>query len=175
MRFPNIPTTLLEIYNLLPEGTRCEVLYDVLTMSPAPSILHQTIAVRFTALLFNLLESNKAGIVLAAPVDVYFEEEQSVVQPNLLIILHENQHIVREKGIYGAPDIIIEILSGNRINDVVNKKELYAKAGVKEYFIIDPANKQVNLFADNGTCRFASVFETQGKIVSALLKTTLAF
>ncbi|QJD95911.1 Uma2 family endonuclease [Mucilaginibacter robiniae] len=175
MRTLNIPTNALEIYKLLPEGTRCEVLYNVLTMSPAPSILHQTIAVKLTALLFNLLNSSNEGIVLAAPVDVYFEEEQSVVQPDLLVVLHDNQSIIRDKGIYGAPDIIIEILSGNRLNDVVNKKELYAKTGVKEYFIIDPTNKQVNLFAGTGTGRFTSVFETQGKIVSALLRTTLEF
>ena len=175
MNTTTIPANALEIYRMLPEGTRCEVLYNVLTMSPAPSIQHQLLSFKLSGLLFNFLEKRDIGIAVASPVDVYFEEDHTVVQPDILLVLHENNAIIHKNGIYGAPDIVIEILSGNRIHDVVNKKEIYGKAGVKEYFIIDPENKQVMLFANNGTGRFALVHEENASLTSAILKATLEF
>lgn len=164
-----IPETAIDIYRMLPEGTRCEVLYNQLIMTPAPNTNHQFVSVKLSALLFNYLEETGKGVVLHAPADVYFEDEQSVLQPDVLVILNENKHIIQLDGIHGAPDVVFEILSGNRIHDTLKKKSLYEKAGVKEYFIIDPVDKKVIMFAFNNAKQYELVYELTGKVVSEVL------
>ncbi|MEJ7683287.1 MAG: Uma2 family endonuclease [Segetibacter sp.] len=80
-----------------------------------------------------------------SPFDVYFEELLSAVQPDLLVVLNENRQILKEDGyIHGAPDIIIEVLSSDKKRDLVKKKSLYERAGVKEYFTVDPENREIH-------------------------------
>jgi len=74
-----------------------------------------------------------------------------------------------DDGVYGAPDIIFEVLSTNRIHDTVKKKTIYEAAGVKEYFIIDPANKTVVMFAFNIDKQYELVYELKSKITSEVL------
>ncbi len=164
-----IPATAIDIYRSLPEGTRCEVLYNQLIMSPAPTIKHQSVSVKLSSLLFFLLEKSNKGTVLAAPTDVYLEDKLSVVQPDVMVIMDENKHIIRDDAVYGAPDIVFEILSGNRLHDTLKKKKLYEEAGVKEYFIIDPADKTVVMFAFNNAGEYELVYELKGKITSEIL------
>jgi Uma2 family endonuclease len=164
-----IPATAIDIYRSLPEGTRCEVLYNQLSMTPAPSTKHQFITIKLSALLYNFLEDPDKGIVLAAPTDVYFDELQSVIQPDVFVVMNENKNIIFDDGIHGAPDIIFEVLSGNRINDTLKKKTLYEAAGVKEYFIIDPLDKTVRMFAYNDSRQYELAYELKGKITSDIL------
>jgi Uma2 family endonuclease len=164
-----VPSTALDIYRMLPEGTRCEVLYNQLSMSPSPSTEHQLVSFKLSGILFVFLEKSKIGIAFAAPTDVYFEEDQSVVQPDLLVILNENKHIIEKDGIHGAPDVIFEILSVNRKHDTLKKKTLYEKTGVKEYFIIDPSDNSVTLFAFNGSNLYEMIYEGKGRILSDIL------
>jgi Uma2 family endonuclease len=164
-----IPATAIEIYRSLPEGTRCEVLYNQLIMTPAPSTIHQSVSARISALLYAFLEETKKGVVYTAPTDVYLEDLESVVQPDVLVVLKENESIIHDDGIYGAPDIIFEILSGNGIHDTIRKKALYEDAGVKEYFIINPSDKMVLMFARGNQNKFEWVYEIKGKITSEVL------
>jgi len=170
-----VPSSVLDIYRMLPEGTRCEVLYNQLSMSPSPSTEHQLISFKLSGLLFVFLEKSNKGIAFAAPTDVYFEVEQSVVQPDLLVILDENKAIIQKDGIYGAPDVIFEILSANRKHDTLKKKTLYEKAGVKEYFIIDPSDNSVAMFAFNGSKQYEMIYEEKGRILSDILGCDLNF
>ena len=80
-----IPSTAVEIYRMLPEGTRCEVIFNELIMLPSPSREHQFVLIKLTALLFRHLNDTKSGTLLTAPFDVYFEQEESVVQPDLCL------------------------------------------------------------------------------------------
>lgn len=164
-----IPATAVDIYRMLPEGTRCEVLYNQLIMTPALNTDHQFISVKLSALLYNFLEETGTGVILHAPADVYFEQEQSVLQPDVLVILNENKSIIQKDGIHGSPDVVFEILSGNRIHDTLKKKSLYEKAGVKEYFIIDPEDKKVVMFTYNEASQYELVYELTGKITSEVL------
>jgi Uma2 family endonuclease len=168
-----IPATAIDIYRSLPEGTRCEVLYNQLIMTPAPNTNHQFISIKLSALLYNFLEKTGKGVVLAAPTDVYLEEQQSVIQPDILVVLNENKQIIKEDGVYGAPDIVFEILSRNRIHDTLKKKTLYETTGVKEYFIIDPADKNVIMFACNADKKLELIYELTGKVTSELLECTI--
>ena len=138
-------------------------------MAPALNTNHQFLSFHLSGLLYVFFEEKKTGIALSAPVDVYLDEQQSVIQPDVLVVLNESKHIIQEDGIHGAPDIVFEILSGNHIHDTVKKKTLYEEAGVKEYFIIDPADKKVIMFSRDGNNRFELVYELKGKITSELL------
>jgi hypothetical protein len=98
-----IPATAIDIYRSLPEGTRCEVLYNQLIMTPAPNTSHQFISIKLSAFLYTFLEKSNKGAVLAAPTDVYFENYQSVIQPDILVVMNENSRIIHDDGIHGAP------------------------------------------------------------------------
>lgn len=117
------------------EGIRYE-------LQAAPAIRHQ----QMVTYLWKDLEETCApeGLVLTAPIDVYFDEENEC-QPDIIYIANENLDIVTEKKIIGAPDIIVEILSPSTShNDKIRKKAVYERFGVKEYWIVDP----VHLFVD---------------------------
>lgn len=128
-------------------------------LSAAPRIRHQQIVM----LLWKALEDNCApdGLVLTAPIDVKFDNENEC-QPDVVYIANENMHIVTEKKIIGAPDIIIEVLSPNTsYNDKIRKKALYERFGVKEYWIVDPVHLYVDQFVlENQTY---TLFKTYGK------------
>jgi len=164
-----IPATAIDVYRSLPEGTRCEVLYNQLNMTPAPSINHQRISVKISSSLFAFLEKKPVGEIFEAPVDVYLESYQSVIQPDVLVVMNENKSIIREDGIYGTPDIVVEILSGNRMHDTLKKKALYEEAGVKEYFIVDPLSKNVMLFTYDDDKHYTLAYEIKGKLTSEVL------
>ena len=164
-----IPATAVDIYRMLPEGTRCEVIFNELSMSPSPSTEHQAISSRINALFYLFLESNNQGVAFAAPIDVYFEELQSVVQSDLVVILNQNKSLIHSDGIYGTPDIIIEILSSNYQHDTIKKKALYEKAGVKEYFIIGQTDGMVTKYILNSALQYDLIYTEKRKIESSLL------
>lgn len=119
------------------EGIR----YD---MQAAPSINHQQLVTYF----WRSLEDTCApdGLVLTAPIDVQFDEENEC-QPDVVFISNENLGIVTEKKIIGAPDIIIEVLSpSTSYNDKIRKKAVYERFGVKEYWIVDPVHLYIDQF-----------------------------
>ncbi len=90
---------------------------------------------------------------MGAPTDVVLAND-TVLQPDLLFIATENLGIVR-KQVYGPPDLAVEILSPSSIrHDRKHKLDLYARFGVKEYWIVDPANHSLEILVLEGN-RFA--------------------
>lgn len=170
-----IPATAVDIYRMLPEGTRCEVVFNELTMSPSPSREHQALLIKLTAMLFQFLTDNPAGTLMTAPFDVYFEKLQSVVQPDLFVVLNEDQRIIQRNGVYGVPSLIIEIISTNRAYDTQKKKALYEQAGVKEYFMIDPDNKETTLLTLNTTGTYSQTYKETGVFRSKILNLDTTF
>ncbi len=121
-------------------------------MTPAPSTYHQEISKRLEYLLYEYVElRQKLGKVYYAPVDVYLEDEETY-QPDIIFISNTRLDIIKKEKIEGAPDIIIEILSpSTAYYDLVHKKEVYARHSVKEYWIVDPIGKWMELYKnDNG-------------------------
>lgn len=144
---PKVPSNALDVFRLLPEGTRAEVLNNVLYMSPSPFYEHQQLVTLLTGKLWAHVETGKSGILLVAPFDVYFEGQLSAVQPDILFISNKNKKILKDDGYaHGAPDLVIEILSKDEDRDKKLKKDIYEKAGVKEYFIIDPKTKMAECY-----------------------------
>jgi len=170
-----VPKTALDVFRNLPEGTLCEVLHNTLYMSPAPRIPHQQIVSLFNRRIGTWVEQYDLGITLVAPVDVYLEPLQSAVQPDVLFIANENMSVIHHDGyIYGAPDLIVEVLSDELKRDTVLKKYLYEQALVKEYFIVDPATKHVTRYDLAGNT-FKLVSEEIGRFSSALLQFDFTF
>jgi Uma2 family endonuclease len=170
-----IPSTAVEVYRMLPEGARCEVIFNELVMSPSPSREHQFLLIKLTILLFKFLEDNPKGTLLTAPFDVYFEQEQSIVQPDLFIVLNSDQEAIKKNGVYGVPSIIIEIVSTNRAYDTQRKRALYEKAGVQEYFMIDPENKKVTLLTLNSDNVYKQTYEETGSFTSGIISCNISF
>lgn len=143
-----IPSTAIDVFKMLPKGTRCEVLNNTLYMSPSPFYKHQQLLTDIVIILGSLVKENNAGVLLAAPFDVYLQDQLSAVQPDIIFIANKNKKILKDDGYaHGAPDLIIEILSKDEERDRTLKKGIYEKAGVKEYFIIDPRSKLVEAFS----------------------------
>jgi len=165
----------MELYNRLPEITGCEVIFNKMTMSPSPSREHQLILIKLSALLFQFLEAQQTGTLLSAPFDVYFDPEQSVVQPDLFVVLNEDEQIIKKNGVHGKPALIIEIISTNRSYDTKRKRALYEKAGVKEYFMIDPENKNTTLLTLNPAGVYEQTYEAIGELRSAILSCSIIF
>lgn len=115
-------------------------------MAPAPNRFHQDISRNLGVRLANYLSSHPIGVLYAAPLDVYLTDID-VFQPDLLIVLNENRKILTDAGAEGAPDLVVEVLSPKtRQLDLVNKKRVYARLGVKELWIIDPDEKEVTVY-----------------------------
>lgn len=163
-----VPKTALDIFRLLPEGTLCEVIDNILYMSPASKYTHQRLLLLLAKKLSDHTEKAKTGETFISPVDVYFESLLSAVQPDLIYVSNENSSIINEDGyFYGAPDLIIEVLSSDKKRDTVIKKSLYEKAGVKEYFIINPADRTIICYVLDDVYKMA--YEDIGLFKSALL------
>jgi len=126
----------------------------------APNIRHQQIARELLVHIAIFLKGHKCQ-VFASPVDVRLpvknrkkdNEVITVVQPDICIVCDESK--IETKGICGAPDLIIEILSpGNSNKEIKLKFELYQEAGVKEYLIVYPEEESVAAFILNGSGKY---------------------
>jgi Uma2 family endonuclease len=140
----NFPPLTVENYKLLPEtGPRYQLIQGDLYMAPAPNRFHQEISRNLQYELHSYLKRNPIGKLFNAPFDLYLDEI-NVFQPDLIIVLNERLGILTEAGAEGAPELVIEILSPKtRRLDLVNKKQEYARAGVKELWIIDPEPRTI--------------------------------
>ncbi len=115
-------------------------------MTPAPSPYHQEISLNIASILRNYALQHKMGKVLCAPVDVILSMTD-VVQPDIVFVAGERLNIITEKNIVEAPDLIVEILSEHTESiDRNKKKKLYERFGVREYWLVDPANRQIDQF-----------------------------
>ncbi|MGN6603190.1 MAG: Uma2 family endonuclease [Ginsengibacter sp.] len=168
------PKTILEVWESLPEGTLCELINNKLIMSPSPLDIHQVICGEIYLQFALYLKKNQIGEIRIAPYDVHFSKE-NILQPDLLFIRKENLDKVQKNGLFGAPDIIVEILSPSSSKlDYKEKKSVYVKFAVSEYFIVDPETRSVDsFFLKKG--KFEEQKRLIGKINSRILGTKISF
>ena len=139
-------------------------------MAPSPGSYHQNIAGRLYRLIGNHLENRPIGSVFIAPLDVYVSDI-NVYLPDVFFVRKGNTRIIEEHGIEGAPDIIIEVLSKTSEKyDTGPKRAAYARTGVEELWIIDPAKKTLALFrlAENPDTP-AATYKAKQKFTSEML------
>lgn len=156
-------------YLLLPEGDRRELIEGDFYVVPAPSTRHQTIAANVGMALRGFVRSSRLGTVLWAPTDVVLSSE-SVVQPDILFVSNERRDIITEDNVSGAPDLVVEILSPSTAErDRELKLTLYARYGVREYWIVDLEDRSVEVMALEETGVQSVRRYTSGLVESALL------
>ena len=163
--------TLAE-FEALPESILPTELIDgELVMSPAPIALHQMVSGEIHFLLRSAVAS---GRVLYAPMDVFLDE-RNVVQPDLFWVSPEHVDRLTERGLHGAPDLAVEILSpGSVRRDRVTKHALYERFGVREYWLADPANRTLEAFTlHDGRFQPLGIFEQGDAFTSPLLGLTI--
>jgi Uma2 family endonuclease len=134
-------------YLTLPDdGKRYEVIEGELIMTTSPITKHERISRKLLIRLDNYIEKHNIGEVFDAPFDVVLSMTD-VVQPDLMFISKERSHIITDKNIVEAPDLVIEIISeGTKVRDQTTKKWLYERYGVKEYWIVYPNEEKVEQF-----------------------------
>ncbi len=135
-------------YAGLPEdGKRYEVIRGELYESAAPRPLHQRVITRLAFFLEEFLQESKRGTAFAAPIDVILPDKLGgPVQPDIVVIRRESLPFVGELNIQGASDLVMEVLSpSNPSHDLRLKYEIYAEAGVPEYWIIDPRERTAEI------------------------------
>jgi Uma2 family endonuclease len=168
------PKTILEVWESLPEGTLCQIINSKLIMSPAPIVKHQQILNEINIEISIFLKKNLIGKIFISPIDVHFSDE-NILQPDILFIENKNLNIVEKKRVNGAPNLIIEILSPSTSQvDYEEKKSVYERFGVQEYFIVDPNTKSVDSFFLKGN-KFEQQKDSIGKIDSKILGTNILF
>jgi len=155
----------------------------IFKMSPAPSFKHQQIAGNIFAAMYIFLKSKECK-VLIAPVDVRLkgktyrkkelrdDEITTVVQPDIIVVCDEEK-LKDERSVYGAPELVVEILSpGNTRTETKYKFDLYEENGVEEYWVVYPEFKQIHVFLLNEKEEYGKpmIYEANEKIRSSVLK-----
>ncbi|MBA2408270.1 MAG: Uma2 family endonuclease [Gammaproteobacteria bacterium] len=173
---PNVRFTY-EDYQSLSESMekRYELLDGDLMMVPAPTTMHQRASRNLEFLLIQFVRHHKLGEVFDAPVDVVLGEgkNREIVQPDLIFVSHERKGIVTKKEIRGAPDLIVEILSpGTEERDRGYKKALYARYGVREYWIVNPDEQVIEVYVPQAQgFHLAEAYRSPSRRISAMLPT----
>jgi len=133
-------------YKSLPESEtkRYELVEGELIMIPSPNEYHQRISGSLEFILWEFVQKRNLGRIYNAPLDVHLGG--NVVQPDILFVFKERSYVITEEEIKGAPDLVIEILSpATAERDRTYKKVLYARYGVREYWIVDPEKKIIEV------------------------------
>ncbi len=153
---PRIKLTYQDHANT-PDEERYELLDGELIRMTAPAEIHQRIATVLGWKVAQFVSENGFGRVYVAPFDVVLSDTD-VVEPDLLFVSNERAHVVTAANVQGAPDLVVEILSPSSVErDRKFKRALYARHGVREYWIVDTEARTVAvLLLRNGE------FETAG-------------
>jgi len=133
-------------YLALPDDVRVELIDGVFFYMDAPSFLHQTLVMEFTLRLHDFVRNGKGQCrVCPSPVDVQLDNDnRTMVQPDIIVVCDRDK--IRRR-VHGAPDLCIEILSrSSKDKDRRIKHYKYARAGVREYWIVDPFAKSVVVY-----------------------------
>ena len=158
-------------YVEIADDKRYEVIDGGLFMVPAPNTKHQDISGNLGFILRKFVKHSGLGKVFDAPTDVILSDS-IVLQPDILFISKDRKAIIKNKGIFGCPDIVIEIVSPSTfVTDTITKKEIYEKFAVEEYWLVFPEETVVEVFTieDNKYVLHSHAVE-KGKTNSKLLE-----
>ncbi|MGI9951819.1 Uma2 family endonuclease [Moorellaceae bacterium AZ2] len=158
-------------YRQLPEGAPYQLIGGKLVLTPSPAPYHQIISVKLEFKMIAHVTSKDLGIVLHAPLDVYLEETETY-QPDIIFIAQGRMDIIKEDKIEGAPDLVVEILSpSTAYYDLRHKYRVYEKSGVKEYWVVDPMEKSIQLFIlGEGKFKLDQEIQVRGTIHSRVIE-----
>lgn len=158
-------------YCQLPDGAPYQLIGGRLILTPSPTTYHQMISARLEFALMDFVKEHTLGIVLHAPIDVYFNQTETY-QPDIIFISQDRMNIIEPKRINGAPDLVVEILSpATAYYDLRHKFRVYERYGVKEYWIVDPEESSIEVFIREGEkLSLSQRLEERGQVTSSLLQ-----
>jgi len=159
-----------EEYYRLDDDQRYEIIDGSLLMAPAPDTAHQSWIGELHIILQNHVKGRRLGKVFVSPVDVVLDSENTV-QPDLVFVSSANLGIIQQPAIFGTPDLLVELVSPASVRrDRYDKGELYARFGVNEYWIGDPANKALEVLTlKESRYELHCCAEEKGKLSSLVL------
>ena len=155
-----------EDYYNLPENVRAELIDGQFYYMAAPSRVHQKILMFLSKTIANYIDSKNGPCeVYPAPfaVRLFSEDDKNMVEPDISVICDPNK--LTDRGCTGAPDWIVEIVSpSNSSHDYIRKLNLYADAGVREYWIVNPDKKSIYVYHLEETQFETTAYTLQDKI-----------
>jgi Uma2 family endonuclease len=164
--------TIDDLESLPDDGNRYEVIEGELFMSRAAGLTHQGVSGNLYHSFRNYLDVHPIGRVLSTP-GILFSEIDSVI-PDIVFFTNERAAlIVSGERLIAAPDLIVEIVSPGRDNerrDRVAKRQLYGKFGVREYWIVDPQLRTIEVATlRDGALTESFVFREADELTSTVL------
>jgi Uma2 family endonuclease len=161
--------TYEDLFGFPDDGRRYEIIEGELYEMPPPNAYHAVTLINLLFLLGPVVHT-LGGRIFTAPFDVFFPGANPV-QPDIVVALADSTGRLDRRGFQGAPDLVVEVLSpSNRVHDVLTKRALYARAGVREYWIVDPEKRIVEVLTlDRAALRTAQSAAGDDAVASIVL------
>ncbi len=148
---------------------RLELIDGELFVTPSPTPMHQYVSGRLQYHFQQRVRELGFGLVFDAPLDVRLEK-RTIVQPDLIIILPDRRPIVTGERVEGAPSLAVEILSpSTRTVDRTTKRDIYARYGVPEYWLVDTEARTVTVCSDPHEGRYRVERVSRDNAVSEII------
>lgn len=154
------------------DGFIYELINGELMRRSSPNPPHQAAVIAFSTQLQLFVTGKKLGRAFTAPLDVFLGDLNGI-QPDIFFVSKDREFIIdNQNGIMGAPDLIVEVISPGYVRrDRVEKKEVYEQFAVREYWIIDPDHRTVEIFVMQNNAYILHAFlEKEGKATSTVLE-----
>jgi Uma2 family endonuclease len=146
-----------------------ELIEGEIIVTPSPSPLHQLVVHRLAVLLDRAIVESGLGLVLESPLDVFLAA-RNVFQPDLIVLLRDRIQLVGSAMIESAPSLAVEVISpSTSAYDRVTKRDVYARFGVPEYWLVDPDAKTVAIFSDPQDGRYKAEQTVSDVAISATI------
>jgi len=148
---PGVKLTYDDFVQFPDDGLRHELIDGEHYVTPSPNTKHQRVSINLTVVIGSWLERNPIGQLFHAPFDVVFSHFD-VVEPDLLYLSNARAaDALTPKHVRGVPELVIEIGSpGTRKRDETVKRQLYERAGVSEYWVVDPEIDTIRVYRRDG-------------------------
>jgi len=132
-----------DIWDTPDNGKKYEVIDGDLYVSPAPDWEHQEQLSNLDYFVKNWVKAHRLGRIVQSPVGLVLDDENGI-QPDLMFVFNERAHIIRRRGVFGAPDLVVEVLSpSTESRDRGIKLRRYAASGVTHYWILDTEGPRI--------------------------------
>lgn len=162
------PPKTVDDYMALPDDVRAELISGELYVTPSPTPLHQSVVQGLYLALGPPAKAEGLGKVFFAPLDVHLPTGD-VVQPDVLFIRERNLEIIQD-WIRGVPDLVIEVVSKTHAErDRIVKLGVYERAGVPEYWLVDPGSLSIEIYRLQGDAYRPAGYLVGGGVVTSPL------
>lgn len=135
--------TAEEIRRFPDDRLRYEVIHGELFVTPAPGTAHQRAVAEFLTTLKAYVERHDLGEAIVSPFEVELAAD-TAVQPDVLVVLDDRTPQITRQRLMGPPSLAVEVISySSKRTDRLQKRALYMKHGVEEYWVVDPDERHV--------------------------------